>query len=177
MSNAGWSWNAKADVEGTTISTYRSVGNGGKAQYRAVITIAVPANASADVIEVVSNETVIVVHTNQRCSKEAIDAVVAFVITGDGNGSGVSVSVDQVGGDNENYGSARGTTGTEISVNVAISGTCTGQNYPRQFDHLLTWQGSPMAPARSKVRSLWICSHLRIPGEWPQPIPCSLSRQ
>ena len=87
MSNAGWSWNAKADVEGTTISTYRSVGNGGKAQYRAAITIAVPANASADVIEGVSNETVIVVHTNQRCSKEAIDGVVAFVITGDGNGS------------------------------------------------------------------------------------------
>ena len=126
MSNAGWSWNAKADVEGTTISTSRSVGTGGKAQYRAVITIAVPANASADVIEVVSNETVTVVHTNQRCSKGAIDAVVTFVITGDGNGSGVSVSVDQVGGDNENYGSARGTTGSAISVNVAISGTCTG---------------------------------------------------
>lgn len=48
------------------------------------------------------------------------------------------MSVDQVGGDNENYGSARGTTGTEISMNVAISGTCTGQNYPRQFDDLLT---------------------------------------
>ena len=91
-----------------------------------MITIAVPANASADVIEVVSNETVIVVHTNQRCSKEAIDAVVAFVITGDGNGSGVSVSVDQVSDDNENYGSASGTTGSAISVNVAISGTCTG---------------------------------------------------
>ena len=94
MSNAGWSWNAKADVEGTTISTSRSVGIGGKAQYRAEVTIAVPANASADVIEVVSNETVTVVHTNQRCSKGAIDAVVAFVITGDGNGSGVLVSVD-----------------------------------------------------------------------------------
>ena len=110
MANAGWSWNAKADVEGTTISTYWSVANGGKAQYRAAITIAVPANASVDVIEVASNEIVTVVHTNQRCSKGAIDAVVTFVITGDGNGSGVSVSVDRVGSDNENYGSARGTT-------------------------------------------------------------------
>ena len=126
MANAGWSWNAKADVEGTTISTYWSVANGGKAQYRAAITIAVPANASVDVIEVTSNETVTVVHTNQCCSKGAIDAVVTFVITGDGNGSGVSVSVDRVGSDSENYGSARGTTGSAISVNAAISGTCTG---------------------------------------------------
>ena len=125
MANAGWSWNAKADVEGTTISTYWSVANGGKAQYRAAITIAVPANASVDVIEVASNEIVTVVHTNQRCSKGAIDEVVTFVITGDGNGSGVSVPVDQVGGDTENYGSDRGTTGSAISVNAAISGTCT----------------------------------------------------
>jgi len=126
VSNAGWSWNAKADVEGTTISTSRSVGIGGKAQYRAEVTIAVPANASVEVIEFAFNETVTVVHTNQRCSKGAVDAVVTFVITGDGNGSGVLVSVDQVGGDNENYGSARGTTGSAISLNVAISGTCTG---------------------------------------------------
>jgi len=126
VANAGWGWNAKVDVEGTIISIYWSVANGGKAQYRAAITIAVPANAWVDVIEVASNETVTVVHTNQRCSKGAIDAVVTFVITGDGNGSGVLVSVDQVSGDNENYGSASGTTGSAISVNVAISGTCTG---------------------------------------------------
>ena len=126
MANASWSWNAKVDVEGKIISTYWSVANGGKAQYRAAITIAVPANASVDVIEFASHETVVVVHTNQRCSKGAIDAVVTFVITGDGNGSGVLVSVDQVSGDNENYGSAGGTTGSAISVNGAISGTCTG---------------------------------------------------
>jgi len=93
VSNVGWSWNAKADVEGTTISTSQSVGTGGKTQYRAAITIAVPANASVEVIEFAFNETVTVVHTNQRCSKGPVDAVVTFVITGDGNGSGVSVSV------------------------------------------------------------------------------------
>ena len=120
MANASWSWHAKVDVEGKIINTYWSVANGGKAQYRAAITIAVPANASVDVIEFASNETVVVVHTNQRCSKGVIDAVVTFVITGDGNGSGVSVSVAQVGGDNENYGSARGTTRSPISVNAAI---------------------------------------------------------
>ena len=122
VSNAGWSWNAKTDVEATTISTSAD----GKAKYKAVITVAVPANASVEVIEFASNETVIVVHTNQRCSKRAVDAVVTFVITGDGNGSGVSVSVDRVGRDSENYGSARGTTGSAISVNDSISGTCTG---------------------------------------------------
>ena len=79
-----------------------------------------------NVIEIASNETVTVVHTNQRCSKGAIDAVVTFVISGDCNRSGVSVSVDQVGGDNENYSSARGTTASAISVSAAISGTCTG---------------------------------------------------
>ena len=125
MSNAGWSWSAKADVEGTTISTYWSVANGGKAQCRAAITIAVPANASVDVIKVASNETVTVAHTNQRCSKGTIDAVVTFVITEDGNGSGVSVSVELLGGDNENYGSDRGTTESAISVDAEISGTYT----------------------------------------------------
>ena len=79
MANASWNWNAKVDVEGKIISTYWSVANGGKAQYRAAITIAVPANASVDVIEFASHETVVVVHTNQRCSKGAIDAVVIFV--------------------------------------------------------------------------------------------------
>ena len=94
VANAGWSWNAKADVEGTIISIYWSVANGGKAQYRAVVTIAVPANASVEGIEFAFNETVTVVHTNQRCSKGPVDAVVTFVITRDGNGSGVSASVD-----------------------------------------------------------------------------------
>ena len=94
MANAGWAWNAKADVEGTTISTSWSIANGGKAQDGAAITIAVPANASVEVIEFASNETAPVVHTNQSCSKGAVDAVVTFVITRDGNGSGVSASVD-----------------------------------------------------------------------------------
>ena len=122
---AGWSWNAKADIEGTTVSTAWSVAKGGKAQYQAAITIAVPANASVDVVEVASNETVTVVHTNRRCSGKTINAVVTYVITGGGHGDGVSVSVNGV--DNgENYGSASGSLGTAISVNAAISGECSG---------------------------------------------------
>ena len=123
---AGWSWNAKADIEGTAVSTAWSVGNGGKAQYNAEITIEVPANASVDVVEVASNETVNVVHTRQRCSNGVIDAVVSWVVTGDGNGDDVSVAVNEVGGDSQSYGSASGTLGSPISVSVAIPGTCTG---------------------------------------------------
>ena len=123
---AGWTWNAKADIEGTTVSTSWSVANGGKAQYLAAITIAVPANAVVDVVEVASNETVTVVHTGEQCSAGVIDAVVTYVITGDGNGVAVAVSVDEVGGDGANYGSAEGTVGTPVSVNAAISGECSG---------------------------------------------------
>ncbi len=122
---AGWSWNAKADIEGTTISTEWSVSHGGKAQYQAEITITVPANASVEVVEVASNETVSVVHTKRRCSAGAIDAVVTYLISGGGHGDSVSVSVDGVN-NGENYGSASGSVGTPISVNAAISGECSG---------------------------------------------------
>ena len=125
VANAGWTWNAKADVEGTTISTAWSVSHGGKAQYQADITISVPANASVSVVEVASSETVTIVHTGEQCSAGVIDAVVTYVITGSGNGTAVSVTVDQVGG-SENYGSASGTVGTAVSVNAAIAGECSG---------------------------------------------------
>lgn len=121
---AGWSWNAKVDIEGTKISTSWSVANGGKVQYGAAITIAVPANAIVDVFEVADNETVTVVHTRKRCSAGVINAVVTYLITGTGNGNDVSVSVDEVGG--ANYGSAEGTVGTAVSVNAAIAGECSG---------------------------------------------------
>lgn len=123
---AGWSWNAKADVEGTTISTTWSVANGGKAHYGAEITITVPSNAKVNVIEVAPNETVTVVHANGRCAPGAIDAVVTYLITGDGNGDDVSVTVDQAGGAGANFGSAEGTVGSTISVNASIPGSCTG---------------------------------------------------
>jgi hypothetical protein len=122
---AGWSWNAKADVEGTRVSTSSSVAQGGKAQYQAAITIAVPANASVEVVEFASNETVNVVHTKRRCSGGAIDALVTYVITGSGHGTDVSVSVDGVN-NGENYGSASGSVGTPISVSASIAGECSG---------------------------------------------------
>ena len=123
---AGWSWNAKADIEGTTISTAWSVEFGGKAQYDAAITIEVPANASVDVVEVAPNETVNVVHTDQLCSDGVIDAVVSWVITGDGRGDDVSVAVNGVGGEAQSYGSASGKLGSTLSVNASIPGTCSG---------------------------------------------------
>jgi len=123
---AGWGWNAKADIEGTTIGTAWSVANGGKAQYDAVITITVPANASVNVTEVASSETVTVVHTGDRCSVGTIDAVISYLITGDGNGDDVSVSVNEVGGAGVNFGSAEGKLGSTITVNASIPGECSG---------------------------------------------------
>ncbi len=124
VANAGWGWNAKADVEGTTISTAWSVAHGGKVQYHADITITVPSNANVEVVEIASSETVTVVHTGQQCSDGVIDAVVTYLITGNGHGDQVSVSVNQVGGGS--YGSAQGTLGIPISVNAAIAGECSG---------------------------------------------------
>ena len=121
---AGWTWNAKVDVEGTTISTAWSVANGGKARYHAEIVITVPANAVVDVVEVARSETVTVKYTEEPCSEGVIDALVSYLVTGKGHGTDVSVSVDQVGGGN--YGSAQGTLGIPISVNAAISGECSG---------------------------------------------------
>lgn len=123
---AGWSWNAKADIEGTTISTSWSVAQGGKAQYNAEITIEVPANASIEVVERAPNETVEIVHTADRCSAGVIDVVVSYVITGTGHGENVSVSVNEAGRNGQNYGSGSGELGSTISVNASIAGTCSG---------------------------------------------------
>ena len=123
VANAGWGWNAKVDVEGTTISTSWSVAQGGKTQYQAAITVAVPAKADVNVVEVADNETVTVVRTRGRCSRNGtIDAVVTYLITGNGHGDDVSVSVDQA--DGESYGSGTGKVGSPISVNVSIPGDC-----------------------------------------------------
>ncbi len=121
---AGWGWNAKVDVEGTKISTGWSVAKGGKSQYQAAITISVPANADVSVYEVARSETVSVVHTDQLCSNGAVDATITYLVTGRGHGKDVSVSVDEAGRRGQNFGSATGTLGTPISVNVAIPGDC-----------------------------------------------------
>jgi len=124
---AGWSWNAKVDVEGTRISTAWSVANGGKANYQAAITLTVPANAVVEVVEVAFSETLTVVHTSEQCSVGVIDAVVTYLVTGGGKGADdITVSVDQVGGSNENYGSASGKLGIPVSVSAAIQGACSG---------------------------------------------------
>ena len=124
VANAGWGWNAKVDVEGTTISTSWTVAQGGKAQYDAAISIAAPAKAAVNVIEVADNETVTVIRTHGRCSNGTIDAVVTYLITGIDHGDDVSVSVDQVGGDGASFGSGTGKVGSPISVNVSIPGDC-----------------------------------------------------
>lgn len=126
VANAGWGWNAKVDIEGNTISTSWSVAKGGKAQYQAAITIAVPVSAAVKVVEVADSETVEVVRTHGRCSDGTIDVVVTYLITGTGHGDDASVSVDQPGRGGENYGSETGKVGSPISVNFSIPGDCNG---------------------------------------------------
>lgn len=127
---AGWSWNAKVDIEGTKIGTSWAVTDdkNGAADYQAVITVTVPSNADVNVVKVAPRETLEVIHSDEVCSGGVINAVVTYLITGDGDGANVSVSVDRIGGGGKhNYGSATGTVGTLITVdNVAIVGECSG---------------------------------------------------
>ncbi len=126
VANAGWGWNAKVDIEGTTISTSWSVAKGGKAQYQAAISIAHPEKAAVNVVEVAKSETVTVVPTQGRCSNGTIDMVVTYLVTGTGHGDDVSVSVNEAGRNGESFGSGTGKVGSPISVNVSIPGDCNG---------------------------------------------------
>lgn len=120
---AGWSWNAKIDVEGTSISTSWSVAQGGKAQYQASIDVTVPKNADIGVVEVARSETVNVFHTNEDCSGGFINANVTYRISGNGHGEDVSVSVINVD-TGQVYKSASGTLDNPISVDILIPGEC-----------------------------------------------------
>ena len=126
VANAGWGWNAKVDVEGTTISTSWSVAKGGKAQYQAAISIAHPENAAVKVVELAKSETVTLDSTNAQCSNGTIDMVVTYLVTGTGHGDDVSVSVNEAGRKGESFGSGTGKVGSPISVNVSIPGDCNG---------------------------------------------------
>ena len=126
---AGWGWNAKVDVEGTKISTSWSVTDdkNGAADYIAEITLTVPMNTDVNVIKVAPRETMEVVYTNAACTGDDVNAVVSYLVTGHGDGSDVSVSVDRVGGGGKhNYGSASGQVNSElpVTVDVVLKGAC-----------------------------------------------------
>lgn len=125
---AGWGWNAKVNIEGTMISTSWSVTDdvNGAADYHADITITVTDGADVNVIKVAPRETLSVVHRTGDlvCNNGVIRALVSYVITGDGDGTDVSVSVDRVKG-KLNYDSATGKVGSTITVNGPILAECS----------------------------------------------------
>lgn len=124
---AGWGWNAKIDIEGTKISTSWSVTDdkNGAADYHAEITVAVPSGTDVNVIKTAPTENVNLADGG-ACSGGNLTAVVTYLVTSEGgDGSAVSVSVDRVGGGGTyNYGSATGSVGTPVSMNVVIDGGC-----------------------------------------------------
>lgn len=123
---AGWGWNAKVDIEGTKVSTSWAVTDdvNGAADYHAEITLAVPSGTDVNIIKTAPTENMNVVDGGS-CSDSVISAVVTYVVTSQGgDGSDVSVSVDQIGHGNAHYGDGVGGLGDEISVNVSIPGDC-----------------------------------------------------
>ena len=124
---AGWSWNAKVDIGGTKVSTSWAVTDdvNGAADYSAVITIAVPSGTDVNIIKTVPNEDVSVT-LGGSCSNGVMSATVSYLISNDGGGDGsvVSVSVDQVGHGRANYGSGSGTVRSLSTVNGPPVGSC-----------------------------------------------------
>jgi len=123
---AGWGWNAKANIEGTKISMSWAVTDdtNGAADYHAEITVAVPDGTDIDVFKVSPTETVEVVDGGS-CSGGTVHAVVTYVVTSlGGDGSAVSVSVDQVGKAKEHFGHDSGVLGQSLSVEVDVPGNC-----------------------------------------------------
>ncbi len=124
---AGWGWNAKADIEGTKISMSWAVTDdtNGAADYHAEITLAVPAGTDANIFKVSPTENATVVEGGS-CTDNTVHAVVTYVVTSQGgDGSAVSVSVDQVGKAREHLGDANGVLEQPISVDVHVPGNCS----------------------------------------------------
>ena len=123
---AGWGWNAKVDIEGTKVSMSWAVTDdvSGAADYHAKITLTVPSGTDVNVIKVSPTEDVFVL-PGGSCSGGMISGMVTYVVTSEvGDGSAVSVSVDQVGRGKTHYGHADGAVGDEISVDVNFPGNC-----------------------------------------------------
>ena len=130
---AGWGWNARVDVGGSLISTQWTVtgDEDGAADYKAKITITVPNEAEASVVEAAQNrtETVKIVHSDDlECTADGmINAMVSYKVSHRGGGdAGENVEVEVSEVDGGALGSNTGSLKETITVNVQIEGTCNG---------------------------------------------------
>ncbi len=130
---AGWGWNAKVDVGGTTIRTAWTTqhNHSGSSDSSAKITVVVPieAKGSVSVVEFAGNESVDVMYSDAlQCTENGIQTTVKYLVSHSGDGT-VKDRVRVVVSSMENQqrlASASGVLGETISVNVEIDGECSG---------------------------------------------------
>ena len=90
---AGWGWNAEVNIGGSGIHTYWTVENDedGSTDYRARITVTIPKEADASIVEVAPNriEKVRILHSGDlECTPEGIMVNVVYKVTHKGGSGG-----------------------------------------------------------------------------------------
>ncbi|MBF8267142.1 MAG: hypothetical protein HW388_650 [Dehalococcoidia bacterium] len=119
---AGWYWNARVNVEGTTVRTIWSVAgdNDGSNNYAAAIGILLPEGAQATLISKVDQETVTIgTDPSLECDSEEIEGVVTYNVTPLTKEVGRMVRVT-VKADGVSIGQGVGRLGEDIRVDVSI---------------------------------------------------------
>ena len=123
-----WWWNAQIDVEGADVRTVWHVTDDpeGANNYTADITVTLPEDAVAQIIEVASNETVtLVTDDDLKCRASTIDSQVTYVVTAGPGATGIQAGV-WVTADGVELGRKTGGLGVAIKLDVDIPGTCSG---------------------------------------------------
>ncbi|MBI4282543.1 MAG: hypothetical protein HY672_03535 [Chloroflexi bacterium] len=119
---AGWYWNARVDVEGTTVRTIWSVvgDNDGSSSYTAAIGILLPEGAQATLLSKADQETVTIgTDPSLECASEEVEGVVTYNVTPLAGAVGRMVRVT-VKADGVSVGQGIGELGEDIRVDVSI---------------------------------------------------------
>ncbi len=121
-----WWWNSQIDVEGADVRTVWTVTDDTEDDYTTVITVALPPDAVAEIIEVASNEVVtLITDDDLHCRASTIDAQVTYVVTAGPTATGTEAEV-WVTADGVELGRKTGGLGVAIHLDVDIPGTCSG---------------------------------------------------
>ena len=127
---AGWGWNAKIDVGGTTVRTAWTTQHnhsGSTSDISAKITVVVPIGANVAVLESAPNETILLESSAAlSCTENGIETIVKYEVSHSGDAKvkdrvRVVVSTPE---DHQRLAAAKGVWGETISVNVVIAGNC-----------------------------------------------------
>jgi hypothetical protein len=132
--HAGWEWNAHVNVENAKLGLGWGViddVNGAK-DYSALITVTLPEGASASVVKVAPNETVVLNSgAGLTCGPDGIEAIVAYKVSplNGATGTQVAVTVATVAGQKpaatgDVLGAGTGQVGEDINVRILVPGSC-----------------------------------------------------